>query len=137
MGNLNIGYGRLSYNGKHYRAHRLAYWIYRGTIPKGKILDHLCNNTWCVNAWHLKATTDRVNVLRGNSPPAINARKTHCIRGHAFTGKNIVRDKKGKSCRTCRNAELRTRRKKLSKDPVYMENKRAYERERYKIRCQV
>ena len=84
------------------RAHRIAYMHFVGPIPDGLTIDHLCRNTACVNPSHLEAVTDRVNVLRGSSPPALNSRKTHCKYGHEFTAENIYRTaSNGRKCRTC------------------------------------
>lgn len=70
------------------RAHRIFYMAMVGPIPDGLQLDHLCANRKCVNPDHLEAVTPRVNTLRSAAPSAINARKTHCHRGHAFDDTN-------------------------------------------------
>lgn len=36
----NDGYLRIGYKGKYYKAHRLAWEIHNGPIPKGFIVDH-------------------------------------------------------------------------------------------------
>lgn len=83
------GYGLFSsQRGGQRSAHRIAYEWERGPIPDGLQIDHLCRVTSCVNPAHLEAVTGRVNMLRGFAPPAINARKTHCINGHEFTPEN-------------------------------------------------
>lgn len=83
------GYGRLNLNGKWAMIHRVA-WIYEnGPVPDGKQLDHLCRNRKCIRLSHLQAVSAELNILRGISPSAINARKTHCIKGHELSGQNI------------------------------------------------
>jgi hypothetical protein len=66
------GYGNTRYpkNGRNIvqNAHRVVYEIERGHIPKGKVLDHLCQNPACVNPEHLEVVTQGINVCRGNSP---------------------------------------------------------------------
>ncbi|KKM02057.1 hypothetical protein LCGC14_1788260 [marine sediment metagenome] len=101
------GYGQLSINGTVCSAHRTAYEIVKGPIPDGLQIDHLCRNTRCINPDHMEAVTARVNTLRGNNPPAVNARKTHCKRGHEFVADNTVRTAKGRECRQCRNDNQR------------------------------
>lgn len=91
-----------------YGPHRTYYRMVRGEIPKGLQLDHLCNNTRCVNPWHLEPTTHRANTLRGSAPTAINARKTHCIKGHPFDEQNTITMPNGwRKCRECNKARFR------------------------------
>src|SRR2546421_6548023 len=72
------GYGRLSYRGRLYLAHRLSYESAIGPVPAGLQLDHLCRVRCCVNPAHLEPVTGRENVLRGISPAARAAKATHC-----------------------------------------------------------
>jgi len=100
----NTGYGTLLWYGKALTAHVVSYTLAHGKIAKGLELDHLCKNRNCVNPKHLEPVTHKENVLRGNSPSAIHARKTHCIRGHILIGENlrIQKRKNGKFQRVCR-----------------------------------
>jgi hypothetical protein len=104
-GNLNSnGYGRL-YVGIHRRAaHRIAYELLVGPIPEGLTLDHLCRNHACCNPAHLEPVTNRENIMRGDTIPAANARKTHCLHGHEFTPENVGFCSDGsRRCRTCQH----------------------------------
>lgn len=83
-----ITYGRLRGH-KVVLAHRVVYENKYGAIPAGLTIDHLCRNGLCVNSNHLEAVTNKVNILRGYGAPAVNARKTHCNRGHKLTKENI------------------------------------------------
>lgn len=47
------GYGRVSYKGQLWSAHRLAWYLLYGPIPKGKFVLHKCDNPACVNTLHL------------------------------------------------------------------------------------
>ena len=109
------GYGQFA-RGK---AHRWSYEFFVGEIPKGLDLDHLCRNRACVNPWHLDPVPLVVNVMRGEGPMAVNARKTHCIHGHAFTPENTYRPPKRpetRQCIACRRAS-ESRRKSTSLNP--------------------
>lgn len=55
------GYVRIRCNGKHDRLFRVLYEKKYGKIPKGMVLRHLCNNSWCVNVEHLKVGTQKEN----------------------------------------------------------------------------
>lgn len=60
------GYGTTTDgSGRGVMAHRLVYEHYRGTIPEGLFLDHLCRNPACVNPDHLEPVTNSENVRRG------------------------------------------------------------------------
>ena len=99
---LRNKYGALLINKSFKYAHRLTYEAFISLIPKGLTIDHLCRNKLCVNPKHLEAVTLAVNKERGNSPAAINTRKTHCHNGHEFTRENTIVNKIGKRrCRTC------------------------------------
>ncbi|MEV8638093.1 HNH endonuclease [Streptosporangium sp. NPDC051023] len=98
-------------------AHRWSYEFFRTDIPDGLDIDHLCRNRACVNPWHFDPVPTAVNVLRGEGPSAINARKTHCIRGHAFTVANTYvppKRPRSRGCRACRRLQAAKRRKNNS-----------------------
>ena len=86
---------------KSVKAHRLSYEIFRGKIPDGLTIDHLCRNRACCNPEHLEPVTMGENTRRGNGITSINARKTHCIHGHPFSGENLRVGQNRRFCRTC------------------------------------
>jgi hypothetical protein len=100
------GYGHfhVARNGQRraLKAHRVAFELLKGPIPDGMCLDHLCRIRECVNPDHLEVVTGATNTLRGISSPAINARKTHCHRGHEFTTENTYIEAGSRRCRACR-----------------------------------
>ena len=112
------GYGIL-YTGKHtppyYRrrmkAHRVAYELAKGPIPKGLEPDHLCRVPGCINPDHIEAVTRKVNTDRGMCA-AVNRKrqlgKTHCPRGHPYSGDTLYVTPKGKrQCRECMRSQWR------------------------------
>lgn len=110
---------------KGMRAHRYAYELYRGPIPSGLVLDHLCKTRSCVNPFHLEAVTVKVNQNRSDCGAVCrerNRRITHCPQGHAYSPENtrISLNPKGQPtrfCRAChnfRNARYRAGRRKVN-----------------------
>jgi hypothetical protein len=97
-------------------AHRVAYELVKGPIPKNLEIDHLCRNRLCVNPKHLEAVSKKENLLRGIGNPANNARKTHCSRGHEFTFENTRHPKndiRKRDCRKCNTIRTQNHRNKL------------------------
>lgn len=103
-GKKRDGYGNFSDDThRTLLAHRFAYEMIIGPIPDGLQLDHLCRNRSCVNPAHLEPVTNRENVLRGVSPPAMLAARTHCNNGHPFDLENTYfRTTGGRRCKVCR-----------------------------------
>lgn len=96
------GYGVLNVAGRTTLAHRVVYELLVGPVPEGTEIDHLCRNRACVRPDHLDPVSKKVNIARGASLPADNARKTHCIRGHEFTPENLGKFVDGwRRCRIC------------------------------------
>lgn len=111
VGNRNVrrGYGQLRYNGKTQRAHKVVYELANGPVPHDLELDHLCRNPACVRPDHLEAVTHKVNVLRGQSPTALNAKRTCCDNGHPYPPAGTYKNP-GRWCPICRKANDRARR---------------------------
>jgi hypothetical protein len=102
-GALHDGYGQFCIRtGLVRRAHRVCWELMRGPIPDGLQIDHLCRTPSCVNPDHLEPVTPRVNTLRSTSLSALNARKTHCLRGHPLDDANTRVYRGQRNCRACR-----------------------------------
>ncbi|QNN97391.1 HNH endonuclease [Serratia phage SALSA] len=56
------GYGVITIKRKAKRAHRVAYEVAYGEIPKGKLLCHTCDNKLCINPAHLIPGTHKENM---------------------------------------------------------------------------
>lgn len=118
------GYADLKIDGKTWRGHRYAYELLVGPIPERLHLDHICHDPdtcklsrtcphrRCVNPAHLRPSTAKANVLRGNTLPAANVVKTHCPQGHPYDGANLYHSAttNRRHCRTCARDRARRRR---------------------------
>jgi hypothetical protein len=108
------GYARISVGTKvdAYRkvyAHRITWEHYRGPIPDGLQLDHLCRVRHCCAPDHLEVVSRSENLLRGNAC----VRSLVCLRGHWVLGENAGLYRRpsglGRYCKTCHNERRRVR----------------------------
>lgn len=99
------GYGQMGVPGAGMRyAHRISYQTFRGPIPDGLQIDHLCRVRRCVNPDHLEAVTCRENLIRGVGFVARHVAATHCPAGHPYDECNTRIGTKGeRMCKRCRN----------------------------------
>ncbi len=108
------GYGKFTVGKVTMMAHRFAYHACFGSIPDHLTCDHLCRNPSCVNPNHIELVSMRENLLRGNTFQARNARKTHCPKGHPYSGENLYHvPTGGRGCKTCRSENQRSRQQLL------------------------
>lgn len=108
---LAAGYGCIRVDGKTRTTHSVAYEVFKGRVPEGLEIDHLCRNRACCNPDHMEAVTHSVNVRRGNGPK-IKRAITHCPNGHEYTEDNLYRFSGRRACKTCakrRSAERKAR----------------------------
>lgn len=102
------GHGGFSLNGVTVSVHRFSFEQFRGPIPDDLVPDHLCMNPPCVNPLHLEPVTQQVNTLRCPiGPSSINARVTHCPKGHEYTSENTILTGGRRVCRNCHTDKLR------------------------------
>lgn len=101
---IKTGYGQFKLNYKNLLTHRVSYILNKGDIKDGLYIDHLCKNPSCVNPDHLELVSHKENTMRGNNMASLNAKKTHCKRGHELKGDNLyIRPKNNqRRCSECR-----------------------------------
>lgn len=106
--------------------HRFAYaYFVDPCLPDTLTIDHICRNHGCVNPAHLEAVPSGVNVLRGLGLSAMNARKTHCKRGHPFDEANTKRDWRGnRMCGACyvasyKRSNAKQRQRRQASHPLF------------------
>lgn len=97
-------YGRFRGPGSRMVAsHRFSWEMVNGPTD-AQAVDHRCRVTLCVNPDHLEPVSDRINILRGTAPTAINARKEVCRNGHPFN--RTSPNGRHRYCQTCRDRKV-------------------------------
>ena len=105
------GYGVIKVKGMPRAAHRISFEAFKGAIPDGMQVDHVCRNRSCVNPEHLRAVDSRTNTFAPGSEAtaAVNSAKVRCPRGHEYAwyqGRRVCRP-----CRAEASARWRARQK--------------------------
>jgi hypothetical protein len=87
-------------NGNMY-AHRAAYELVKGKIPRHKQIHHVCENVRCINPDHMIAVTHQQHRRLHL--------KTACPHGHEFTADNtyLRPDNGTRQCKQCRAIYMR------------------------------
>ena len=108
------GYGVFFLLRRNRRAHRVSYYAYKGDIPKGFVVHHICKNPGCVNPNHLEVRSIYDNLMDSNNVGAINKRKKYCKNGHEFD----VKYGKQRYCSICEKEKGRRLREEWKKEPL-------------------
>jgi hypothetical protein len=102
-----VGLAQIQLRGRMagFRAHRMFWEAERGPLTPGEILRWTtCATVGCVRPDHHEAMP-RADLGRMiDSPPGLNAQRTHCVRGHPLAGPEsdvYKRRTGGRQCRIC------------------------------------
>lgn len=84
-------------------AHRVAWELRHGPIPRGMTIDHRrCRNKRCVNPRHMVLCTRAQNARQPDGVAGLHLARTHCPHGHPYSGDNLRRSAYGRICLACR-----------------------------------
>jgi hypothetical protein len=87
------GYGSLNVPGLDRSAHRLSHIAFKGAIPPGALIQHSCDNRWCVNPDHLSigthATNNRDALLKGRTSRKLGPDDVRAIRAELRAGARL------------------------------------------------
>lgn len=95
------GYGYIAFRGKLWQAHRAAWTHFRGEIPDGLQIDHLCYNPSCVDVTHMELVTPLENRLRRRTTFLGVCRNGHPYGNTCYGGY--------RACSICRRESARRR----------------------------
>ncbi len=89
-GQCNLdGYGKFFIGEKRFTASRYSYELFKGKIPKGKLVCHTCDNRKCVNPDHLWIGTCKDNIQDMIKKKRKNFLKGSQIKNSKLTEKDI------------------------------------------------
>ncbi len=102
------GYGQFYDGQRNTGAHQFSFEFFKGRVPAGLQIDHLCRTRHCVNPDHLEAVTCQENLLRsGDTIATKHAAKTHCPQGHLYDEDNTYHYRGTRGCLKCRRFRAR------------------------------
>lgn len=138
-GAITRGYGYMRLRDRSERVHRVIYaWLIK-PIPRGmangeSVVGHSCNRKSCCNPEHLEIVTQKGNVMYGNGPSSVNAKKKHCHNGHPLPD-NPMRKNGSRFCVICDKAYKKEYSKQYRNGPhreEILRKQRERSRRRYK-----
>jgi|JI10StandDraft_1071094.scaffolds.fasta_scaffold467417_2 hypothetical protein len=87
------GYGNACVGNGVEVAHRVSFKAFVGPIPPGMLIQHSCDNKWCVAPYHLSIGTDATNALdkerKGRAAKKLTHRDVIEIRNRIGNGQSM------------------------------------------------
>jgi len=98
------GYAKITHKKRSVIGSRFMYELIYGDVPKGLVVDHICNVRNCLNPKHLRAITNKENYMRSDK----FGDSTHCPHGHNLNETGVELDWRGsRRCSECRRIYFR------------------------------
>lgn len=97
------GYPMMTHRGYQTSGHRIAYMLtYKVELGREQFVCHRCDERRCWNPEHMfigdTAENQQDSIAKKRQR---NTKKTHCWRGHPFSGDNVNFVKGGRQCKAC------------------------------------
>jgi len=126
-------YGVMWFFGKNQLVHRVVAQLYKRFDPaSGLQVLHHCDNPPCFNPKHLFFGTNDDNArdcsVKGRE---WNSKKTHCPKGHPYSGDNVMIFDGKRSCRECARTTSREFSRGRKDDPEWRARHNKQARESY------
>lgn len=101
------GYGRMNADGRTRMTHVVMYEAFKGAVPEGLYVDHLCEVPTCINPDHLEAVTPGQNTRRHYA----RLFGEYCSNGHKRSENTYLYTRPGggveRKCRACHAKQKR------------------------------
>ncbi len=99
------GYGQTKVDGKMRTVHRLSFLQSRGELHPSTHVLHKCDVPACLRPSHLFPGNHKINAADKTAKGRHHSqRKTHCPKGHPYSGKNLTVTPRGRQCKACQRA---------------------------------
>ena len=113
-GSVSKDYGVFWKEDNNRPAHRVAYELWKGTIPEGNVVRHSCFNTLCVNPSHLSVGTQKENIADSVGAGRHQHKETHWS-SKVFTNEQITAIKNSTSSQRALAKEYKVSQSTISK----------------------
>jgi len=78
-------------------------------VPRGMHVHHVCSTPSCVHPLHLVCMTAYEHTMQPGHVARVRSEKTHCPRGHPYSGANLEYRQRSRKCIACRRIKANAR----------------------------